>query len=186
MSAKRKKRAAVDTEPEDVFAAILGDVDIRPVLQGGGGRENDDAPEKSAPRAKAGAPKKSAPPRGAVKKKAGAKAARQRDNGQWPAYLGLECGEEECVFRLKGEMAGERAPVLRKALLDCADKGAARFIIDMGAVSDMDAATMMVLLAFADQEASQRQGMAVVNAGPELRQLFNAARLRDQTALAVE
>ena len=183
------KKPKVDTEPDDAFAAVLGDIDGSPLM-----RKPEVSASPAFPTSQIGE-KKTGKPRSKPKKAQNSKPAPRKKNptqkpvqdkapDQSPGQPmsqgapetgdGLEIEAADTAWSARQEdgcavlsppdfqvvEAGAETPAqLRALLLELLDKDTSRFRIDLAATPHLDASSLAVLLSFASLLGQRQEGI---------------------------
>jgi|GEM_PF-4774052 len=161
----------VDTEPDDAFAAVLGDIDSSPLMRA-------PLPAQAAP----------VPERG-VACEAGPEPQARNEKPAGPVSLarGAFAVEiEGAVARVipKLAMMADVAGSLWRLLRELEAQGVQSVTLDLAKVVDMDADCLAALLAFCGESGGPVR-LRLANANPGLAGLFAAVRLDTHFAIGI-
>lgn len=198
---KKKKKRAVDTEPDDAFAAVLGDINASPLMQGmlQSQPENNalpadipDAESEEAdplglsPLAFPQSRPSETPPDSEDLKDPEAQPEPEAEPGpelpeEEPTHAAEQAGQDE-----EPESDRENGPAitatvdseaLRLALLASLEQD--EIVVNLGDLEQLDATGLAVIIGFTDlmRESGREDSLVLEGAGEELERLFALCRL---------
>jgi len=198
MGVKRK----ANTEPDDAFSAVFGDIDQSPIMrQSGDAAETPDnardlemfeGREPEEPEDPALEMFENQGPEGfedLEPKEAGDQEPEEPEDQGLEDDQAADVPAEETVsmevteqdngrtIAPPGDLKGEAAGKLMAVLLESLEKDLAHYRLDLGKVREMDASGLSVLVCFAETLKSRGQGLEIINVSQDLQNLFSASRL---------
>ena len=151
----------IDTEPDDAFEEILGDVDAHPLL-----KDRASSPGK-------GTASKEAPSRAAGPKLAPVRSEAAPGVGEAGVRVFEEGGR---LVAVPGSAADpEQAQALHQALMSALDRGVLRFRLDLSQAGDLGAQALAVVVGFGRMLAERGGELEITGAADPLALLLAAA-----------
>jgi ABC-type transporter Mla MlaB component len=180
----------IDTEPDDAFAAVLGDIDTSPLMRMASVQAASQTPAPvSAPADVQPAPTQAAAPEPEAQLEPETPVAPPSAvSPQAPASTGLfTVAREGAAARVTPKMAmlADAAIPLQRLLRELESLGVQSVTLDLATAADMDADCLAVLIAFAGQ-GEGRDRLRLTNANVLLSSLFQTVRLERKFAIRVD
>ena len=164
----------VNTEPDDAFAAVFGDIDQSPVMRQS--TEKAESDTEGHETSEEGEAVRDRDPEQAVD-----------DDVSVEDPVSIDVAEEDGgrTFVPPGDIKGEVAQGLMAAFLDSLERDLTHYRLDLDKVREMDVSGLSVLVYCAQALDSRGRSLEIINANDDLSNLFRAGRLDKTYAVSL-